>query len=213
MNKVMSAKGGSATGGKKFIVSLFVASFILAGTASAQGMMGNWQNTGTTTQFIQDVNINSALQDIYRSQNISGQSQVDCAKVSDDQFEKLGDAYMEAVHPGQAHTYMDQMMGGEGSATLRQAHINMGRAYLGCWSNYDATPLTMPMMGGFGMMFNPSPDSGSGWAMLGRGFGSGWSMMGGYGTYSWFGWITMILIWALLILGIIALARWLGRNK
>lgn len=200
---------------KKVILSVFVASFVLAGTASAQGMMGNWQNTGTTTQFTQDANVNAALQDIQKSQNVTSQSQLDCSKVSDDQFEKLGDAYMEAVHPGQAHNYMDQMMGGEGSATLRQAHINMGRSYLGCWSSYNATPLTMPMMGGVGMMFNsPSNNNqASGWGMMGGNFGSGWNMMGGYGGSGFFGWITMILIWVLLILGIVALVKWLGRNK
>jgi hypothetical protein len=200
---------------KKFIFSIFVAGFVLAGTASAQGMMGTWQNTGTTTQFTQDANISAALQDIYKNQNVSSQSQLDCAKVSDDQFEKLGDAYMEAVHPGQAHTYMEQMMGGEGSATLKTAHVNMGRAYLGCWSNYNATPLTMPMMGGFGMMFNSSSNNNpaSGWGMMGRNFGNGWNMMGGYGSYGLFGWITMILVWVLLILGIVALVKWLGKNK
>ncbi len=195
---------------KKIIAGLFVFSFLLTGTASAQGMMGNLQSTGTGTFLTQDTNINAALQDIYKSQNVSGQSQLDCAKVTDGQYEKLGDAYMEAVHPGQVHTYMEQMMGGEGSATLRQAHINMGRSYLGCWSNYSATPLTMPMMGSIGMMFVPSSNSASGWGMMGRGFGLGWNMMSG--GYAWFGWITMILVWVLLVLGIIALARWLRKK-
>ncbi len=196
---------------KKIISAIFMASFLVVSNASAQGMMGSWQNTGTTTQFTQDANISAALQDIYKNQNVSSQSQLDCAKVGDVQFEKLGDAYMEAVHPGQAHTYMEQMMGGEGSATLKTAHVNMGRAYLGCWSNYNATPLTMPMMGGAGMMFVPSNNAGQqGWGMMGRGFGSGWNMMGGY---SWFGLITMVLVWALLLLGIVALVKWLGKNK
>lgn len=199
---------------KKIILSLLFVGFFVAGTASAQGMMGSWQNNGTTTQFTQDANISAALQDIYKNQNVSSQSQLDCAKVGDVQFEKLGDAYMEAVHPGQAHTYMEQMMGGEGSATLKTAHVNMGRAYLGCWSNYNATPLTMPMMGGAGMMFVPSNNAGQqGWGMMGRGFGSGWNMMGGYGTYGWFGWITMLLVWVLLVLSIVALVKWLGKNK
>ena len=197
---------------KKIILGLLFAGFFAAGTASAQGMMGSWQNTGATTQFTQDANISAALQDIYKSQNISSQSQVNCSKVTDDQFEKLGDVYMEAVHPGQAHTYMEQMMGGEGSATLKQAHINMGRSYLGCWSNYNATPLTMPMMGGAGMMFVPSNNVGQqGWGMMGN-FGSGWNMMRGYGGYGLFGWFTMILIWVLLILGIIVLVKWLKKR-
>lgn len=196
---------------KKIISTIFIASFLVVSNALAQGMMGNWQNTGTATQFTQDANISTALQNIYKNQNVSGQNQLDCAKVSDDQFEKLGDAYMEAVHPGQAHTYMEQMMGGEGSATLKTAHINMGRAYLGCWSNYNATPLAMPMMGGTGMMFVPSNIAGQqSWGMIGQGFGSGWNMMGGFGL---FGWITMLLMWVLLILGIVVLVKWLRKNK
>ena len=39
MNRIMSASGG-----KKIILSLFVFSFVLTGTASAQGMMGNWSS-------------------------------------------------------------------------------------------------------------------------------------------------------------------------
>ncbi len=50
--------------------------------------------------------------------------------------------------------------------------------------------------------------------MMSYDFNSGGGMMGGYnGGYYWFGWVTMILVWALLILGIIALVRWLKKNK
>ncbi|TSA46310.1 hypothetical protein D4R52_00775 [bacterium] len=159
------------------------------------GMMGSWQNTGSAALPTDNADINAALQDIYKSQNVSTANQIDCSKVADGQFEKLGDAYMGYVHPGQEHGYMEQMMGGEGSATLKQARVNMGRAYLGCWSNYSTAPLTMPMMGGYGMMFNSS------------------SMMGAFGGYGWFGWITMVLVWTVLILGIVGLMKWLGKNK
>ncbi|MDP2933814.1 MAG: hypothetical protein Q8N81_06850 [bacterium] len=177
------------------------------------GMMGSWQNAGSTTRPTDSADINSATQDIYKSQNVGSVNQIDCGKVTDDQFEKLGDAYMGYVHPGQEYNYMEQMMGGEGSDTLRQAHINMGRAYLGCWSGYNSAPIMMPMMGSFGMMFSPSSNSTSGWGMMGRSFGSGWNMMGGYyGGYAWFGWITMILVWTLLILGIAAVVKWLKKS-
>ncbi len=122
----------------------------------------------------------------------------------------------------QQHTAMENMMGGEGSATVKQAHINMGRAYLGCWSNYNGAPSMMSMIGyfynntstpqayglpGYGMM-----NGYYGNGMMGRGFASGWNMMGGYyGDYSWTGWITTVLIWILLILGIVALLRWLKK--
>jgi hypothetical protein len=200
---------------KKIMLSLLVASFFVAaaGTASAQMMGGYWQNGGTAVQPAQNSEVNAALQDIYASQKVSSQDKIDCSKVTDDQFDKLGDAYMGVMLPNQQqHQTMDNMMGGEGSASLKQAHINMGRSYLGCWSNYSGAPSMMSMMGitgGYGMM---GGYNNTGFGMMGRNFGNGWNMMGSYGGYGWFGWITMIMIWVLLVLGIIALVKWLGKK-
>gem|GEM_PF-4322314 len=55
------------------------------------------------------------------------------------------------------HEAMNERMGGEGSKSLEQAHINMGRSYLGCWSNYNSGPVYMPMIGVYGMMNSPPP--------------------------------------------------------
>ena len=194
---------------KKIFFSVLVVGFLaLAGVASAQmGMMGNYWQDGNTAQLTQSQEVNNMLQDIYKSQNVSNQGQVDCSKVSDDQFEKLGDAYMGVMLPNpQQHEVMDNMMGGEGSVSLRLAHINMGRSYLGCWSNYNSGPVYMPMMGGgYG-----------GYGMMGGNYNSGYypgGMMGGYfGGYSWFGLITMILLWALLILGVVMAVKWLRKK-
>lgn len=182
---------------KKIILSVFTLGFLaLTGTASAQmGMMGNYgQYGGTALTPAQSSEVNSVLQDIYKAQNVNSQAEIDCSKITDDQFDKLGDAYMGVMLPNQEqHEVMDDIMGGEGSASLRQAHINMGRSYLGCWSNYNSGPVSMPMMGGYGMM-------------------SGWNMMGNYGGFAWFGWITTLLVWTLLILGIVAAVKWLKKK-
>lgn len=199
---------------KKIIFSVFAVGFLaLAGSAHAQmGMMGNYWQSGSQAQPAQSEELNGVLKGVYSSQNVSSQAEVDCSKVSDEQFEKLGDAYMGVMLPNeQQHEAMDNMMGGEGSASLRQAHINMGRSYLGCWSSYNSGPVYMPMMGGFGGMMNGgnyfSPNG-----MMG-GYGSGWNMMGGYyGGFGWLHLITMILVWSLLVLGIVALAKWLKKN-
>lgn len=177
--------------------------FAFANTASAQGMMGNFWNN-TVPQSAQSQDLNNALQDIYKTQNIQSQSQVSCNKVIDDQFEKLGDAYMGIMAGNeQSHQAMENMMGGEGSATLRQAHMNMGRSYLGCWSNYNSGPIYMPMMLGSGGMMN---GFNSGWNS------NGWSgMMGGFYGNSWTGIITTALFWILLILGIVALVKWVRK--
>ena len=185
---------------------LFVLSLLFTGSVSAQGMMGQYYDNGPrvipVTQ-TQNTNINNAIKDISTSQNINDEKQIDCSKVTDSQFEKLGDASMGLGITEEQHKSMENMMGGEGSLTLKQAHINMGRAYLGCWANYQGQPsINSPMMGGqygvdsrqysYGNMIN-------------------WStMMGGYGL---FGGVTMILFWALLVLAIVAIVKWLKDRK
>ncbi len=54
-------------------------------------------------------------------------SKNDCQTLTDSQLELIGEYYMEQMHPGEAHEFMDQMMGGEGSESLRQVHINMAK--------------------------------------------------------------------------------------
>ncbi len=76
-------------------------------------------------------------------------SGVECSKLSDEQLELLGDYYMEQMHPGGAHEIMDNMMGGEGSESLKQVHINMAKR-LYCNENiYVGYGM---MSGGMGMM-------------------------------------------------------------
>jgi len=195
---------------KKILFSILSIGFLIsASTAYAQmGMMGGYWQDGNQAQPAQSEELKSTLQNIYSSQNVSSRAAVDCSKVTDDQFNKLGDAYMGVMLPNQQqHESMDNMMGGEGSASLKQAHINMGRSYLGCWSNYNSGPVYMPMMGGFGMM-GGNDSYGNYYAPNGM---MGWSgMMGGY--YGGLGWITMILVWTLLILGIIAAVKWLRKK-
>src|SRR3989344_9661191 len=54
-------------------------------------------------------------------------SGISCDKLTDEQLEFIGDYYMERIHPGEAHEIMDKMMGGEGSESLKQVHINMAK--------------------------------------------------------------------------------------
>ena len=54
-------------------------------------------------------------------------SEISCNELTNEQFEEIGDYYMEQMHPGEAHEYMDEMMGGEGSDSLKQVHINIAR--------------------------------------------------------------------------------------
>lgn len=199
---------------KKIIGAIFVSGFLLVSTAYADtstmgNMMNSTENTAVSTQQNQTPTIESVMQDIYKTQNISSQNQTNCSKVSDDQYEKLGDAIMGNGISEQQHTTMENMMGGEGSATVKQAHINMGRSYLGCWANYNATPSTMGMMGNASEQSNYTNSGSMQEGMLGN-----YSMMGGlHRGFAWFCAITMLLVWGFLILAIIALLKWLRKNR
>ena len=88
-------------------------------------------------------------------QAVSEIKDLDCDQVSETQWEDLGEAWMGQIHfdPG-VHERMDQMMGGEGSESLRQAHMRMGQNYLGCGSKN---------LGMAGMMRTGMKGWGGGW--------------------------------------------------
>ena len=110
-------------------------------------------------------------------------SGIGCDKLTDEQLESIGDYYMEQMHPGEAHEMMDQMMGGEGSESLRQVHINMAKRL---YCNEDVGG----MMGG-GMM-----------NMMGSG------MMGNYPAY--YGYNNFWnMLWLVFLIGAIVLIVWL----
>jgi|SRR3989344_930097 len=110
-------------------------------------------------------------------------SGISCDKLTDEQLESIGDYYMEQMHPGEAHELMDQMMGGEGSDSLKQVHIQMAKRHY-------CNEYVGGMMGG-GMM--NMMDSG---------------MMGNYSTYYGYNSFWNIL-WLVFLIGVIALIVWL----
>src|SRR3989344_4392478 len=116
-------------------------------------------------------------------------SGIGCDKLTDEQLESIGDYYMEQMHPGEAHEIMDNMMGGEGSESLKQVHINMAKR-LYCNENFYI---------GYGMM-----GSGRLTNMMGRG------MMGSYPAsydYSNYGYWNIFLI--LLFAAVFFLTVWI----
>jgi hypothetical protein len=193
---------------KKIISSfLAVGFFTLAGIAGAQaGMMDGYGQYGSTAPASsQNPEISAVLQEIYKTQHIDAKTKIDCSKVTDEQLDNIGDVYMGVMFPSkEQHEAMDNMMGGEGSASLRQAHINMGRSFMGCWSDYNSGPAYMPMMGG--MM------GGYQNGMMNNGY-AGFNMMGGLlGGNNWSILITNFLVWILIILAIAAVIKWLKKT-
>lgn len=118
----------------------------------------------STTALAHEMELIQPPEDVVNSilakQGISDVKQVDCSKVSDKDFEELGEAVMERMAGShELHEQMDVMMGGEGSASLQQMHIAMGQNWLGCQSlqgagmmgmmNANMMPMMMRMMGNY----------------------------------------------------------------
>ena len=149
----------------------------------------------------------TVLEEIRTDQAIGEKDIIDCDKVTDGQFEELGEGVMSVMHPDpEQHELMDSMMGGEGSESLAAMHIMMGQRYLDCSAKYGGMGMMKGMMGMGGMMnMMDSPDNQSDSFWKGgdnmMGFMNNW---GGFGL----GWVFMILFWGIIIFGIFTLIRW-----
>jgi hypothetical protein len=122
-------------------------------------------------------------------------SQITCDELTEMQLEMIGEYYMELMHPGELHEIMDVRFGGEGSESLRLAHVNIGKMqYCGEYNG---------MMGGSGISRNSSM-SGS----LDNDFNSDFMMDGSPSkSYGMFGWIVGLLVTTVLILLIVLLYK------
>lgn len=127
--------------------------------------------------------------------------QLECKNLTDDNFDVLGEYFMgQSIGNTERHALMNQMMKnmmGEQGET--QMHIALGKRYSGCDTNapypqngWGFMPMMWMMGGGNPMM------------------GYGWGNMIGWGGFSIFGWLFMIIFWVLIILGVVALVRYLG---
>lgn len=125
------------------------------------------------------------------------QQKISCDDLTKEQLEILGDYYMEQMHPGEQHEIMDGMMGGEGSESLKQTHINMGLSFYCGEHDVMSGEIMDMMMGRSGMM-----SSGN---MMGN--------FGNYKTYGIFPWLFMILIIVALVLLIVWLINQLQNKK
>src|SRR3989344_2003190 len=130
--------------------------------------------------------------------------QLECKDLTDESYDSLGEYFMgQSIGDTQRHALMNQMtismMGEEGE---KQMHIVMGKRLSGCdtkvqlpQSGAGFIPMTWMMGGGNPMM----------------GYGVWNNMMGGWNGFGVLGWIPMVLFWIILILGVVALLRYLGK--
>lgn len=147
-----------------------------------------------------------ALWDKLQAEDIS------CPNLSDEDFAALGEYFMGTML-GNSHEAMNnrmiQMMGEEGE---EQMHVVLGKRMSSCDPEAQAPAgidNMMSMMMGVGGGF-----MGGGMSPLGSGFNSfNNNYMMGYGFGGFFGGFIMLLFWALVIVGIIALVRHLSNGN
>lgn len=109
--------------------------------------------------------------------------QLECKNLTDDNFEVLGEYFMGQMAGGSHEVMNNMMVRMMGEEGEKQMHIAMGKRNSGCDTSF------IPMMG------------------------SGFSnMMGGWGGFGIFGWLFMLLFWLLVILGVVALIRYLAKS-
>ena len=176
---------------KALLITFLLLVLLLAPSPTfAQGMMGNWTSSPSSVTS-DDHTAREELEGKETWEKLQSK-QIECKNLTHEQYGALGEYFMgQSIGDTQRHALMNQMMtnmmGEEGE---EQAHIAMGKRLSGCEPNAQVPSNGvgfMPMM----------------W-MMG---GGGNPMMGGFGLL---GWIPMLIFWALLILGVVALFRYLG---
>jgi len=155
------------------------------------------------------LSVEDIIAGILDQQGAESVNAIDCDSVDDEDFEALGDAVMGLMHPNpEEHELMDDMMGGEGSESLRAAHVFMGKRYLGCADDYGMGMGMMGpgMMGSFAYDSNNGPaydQNGGMYSMMGMPF---FGMMGG-SSGAWIAWIFTAVAFLAFILSILWLMK------
>ena len=195
---------------KLFLTAIFLFTLLLTPSATfAQGMMENWTSSPSSV----------TSDDHTAREEVEGKEiwdklqakQLECKDLTNDNYAVLGEYFMgQSIGNTQRHALMNQMMtnmmGEEGE---EQMHIAMGKILSGCEPNAQVPSSGvgfMPMMWMMGSAGSPQV-GGGGNSMMGTGWGN---MMGGWNGFGLLGWIPMLLFWILLILGVVALFRYLG---
>ena len=170
---------------------------LLSGSVSAQGMLGSGAVNSDNHTAREEAEGKIVWEKLQAKQS-------SCADLSKDDFGVLGEYFMGQMTDASHETMnamMTQMMGEQGE---EQMHVVLGKRLSGC-DNSAAFPSQaadfLPMMN---MMTG-------GWSSP-LGFNQTSNAMMNF-SFMPFGWIFMVLWWALFIAGIIALVKWLAQQS
>ncbi|PIU68702.1 hypothetical protein COS81_02985 [candidate division WWE3 bacterium CG06_land_8_20_14_3_00_42_16] len=184
---------------KLFFIAIFLFTFVLTpSTTLAQSI------TGTQSPVSSDNHTASEEQEGKEIWDKLQAKQLECKDLTNDNYAVLGEYFMgQSIGDTQRHAAMNQMMsrmmGEEGE---EQMHITMGKRLSGC-----DTSAQVPQSG-WGFMPMMWMMGGGGNSMMGYG---GWGNMMGWG-FGILGWLFMIIFGVLIILGVVALIRYLGSS-
>lgn len=187
---------------KKILAVIFFLFTLLVMPAGvfAQGMMGWTSSPSGTVDSSQTVQEEAEGKTIWDKLQAK---QLECKNLTDDNFDVLGEYFMgQSIGNTQRHVLMNQMMKNMmGDTGETQMHITIGKRFSGCDTSaaypQNGTSFIAPMMWMMGGGGNPMMGYGDWGNMMGWGFGI-------------LGWFSMLIFWILLILGVVALIRYLG---
>ena len=193
---------------KKFTNFILIAVFFLGvsvTSASAQ-MMGGFSNSTTDWEEVVEHTAREEKEGKELWEKLQAK-QVSCVELDNEDFGVLGEYFMGQMM-GDSHAAMNAMMiqmhGEEGE---EQIHVVMGKRLSGC----DTSAIVPGVSGGWMPMMNMMW---GGWSSPFSSNNSTNNMMNfGFGPFGSFGWIFMILWWALIIAGIVALIKWLTNQS
>jgi uncharacterized membrane protein len=153
--------------------------------------------------------IQEVIKEIRNELNLNNNDKIDPDKVPESLLEELGEAVMSEIHPNESeHEWMDDMMGGEGSTSLKTMHITMGYRYLEGYYN-NVYRRYNGWKRGYGRHIMMAPFS-----MMGsdRNFRFPGNLRNWFFNFRWIGGITMIIFW-LIILGFIGYLIYAAATK
>ncbi len=154
--------------------------------------------------------VNQVINDIRKELNLGTNDNIDPDKVPDNLLEDLGVAVIREIHPSEREIrWMNDMMGGDGTASLKAMYRIMGYRYLEGDFNYTGINKSNNFWRrGFGNnMMWPN-------YMMGRRYynNSPWNIRNWFFNNRWIGGISMFILW-LVILGFISYFIYLAATK